>query len=63
MAVRIRDVVREAMKHDGPSRYRLGAYERILSKIDGDVIMSPAIVDTLQNLMKEELIYDPVTQS
>lgn len=63
MTVRIRDVLREAMKHDGESRYKEGAYHRILERIDGDVIMSPAIVDTLQNLMKEELIYDPVTQS
>lgn len=54
--VRIRDVLREAMKHDGVSRFKEGAYDRILTKIDGDVIMSPVIVDTLQNLMNEEKI-------
>lgn len=50
----VRKAVEEEMKQRGLSRYKSGAADRIFKQIDPDVMMSPALVDIIMNLLKGE---------
>lgn len=50
----VRQVVTEEMKQRGLSKYKVGALDRILAKVDPDILMSPVLVDLINNLLKGE---------
>jgi hypothetical protein len=51
---KISTVVETTMRMRGAERYKPGAKERIFQRINPEVIMSPALVDLVERLLKEE---------